>query len=172
MSILLDQMNSHCEGSVPDMSSQMPGTFNSGENLGRDKRLSVFNLHVGKTQSDCMPKMSTDAEVISEKENNISKQLRKEKGDSCEHKAKQQSSSVVSKSNTPASVKNQQGTSKMSLKVMLSIILTICVKAYCDLLMLQGNIGDYKIRIPGSHNSKEIRDILINLHDQFEEMDK
>lgn len=118
MSILLDQMNGRYEGS--DMSSQMPGIFNSGENLGRDKRLSVFNLHVGKTQSDCMPKVSADVEMISEKENNISKQLRKEKGDSSEHKAKQQSSSAVSKSNTPASPKNQQETSKMSsLKVKL-----------------------------------------------------
>lgn len=39
------------------------------------------------------------------------------------------------------------------------------------MLMLQINIGDYKTRaITGAHNSKEIRDILINLHDQFEEM--
>lgn len=39
------------------------------------------------------------------------------------------------------------------------------------MLILQANIGDYKMRtITGAHNSKEIRNILINLHDQFEEM--
>ncbi|KYQ57596.1 hypothetical protein ALC60_03558 [Trachymyrmex zeteki] len=150
MSVLLGQMNGHCEGSVPNMSSQMTGMlkFNSRENFGRDKRLSMFNLHVGKTQSGRMPKTFTDAEIIYEKEN-VSKQLCKEKVDSSNHKTKQQSSSAASKSDTSANPKIQQGTSRISLK---------------------GNIGDHKMRIPDSHNSKEIRDVLINLHDQFEEM--
>ncbi|XP_018349331.1 PREDICTED: uncharacterized protein LOC108752761 isoform X2 [Trachymyrmex septentrionalis] len=151
MSVLLGQMNGHYEGSVPNMSSQMTGMFkfNSRENLGRDKRLSMFNLHVGKTQSGRMPK--TNAEIIFEKENNVSKQLCKEKVESSNHKTKQQSSSAVSKSDTPTNPKIQQGTSRISLK---------------------GNIGDHKMHIPDSHNSKEIRDVLINLHDQFEEMNK
>ncbi|KYN05777.1 hypothetical protein ALC62_03256, partial [Cyphomyrmex costatus] len=149
ISVLLDQMN--YEGSVSNVSSQMIGMlkFNSRENLGRDKRSSVFNLHVGKTQSGRMPKTFADAEIISEKENDVSKQLCKEKVEYCNNKTKQQSSSTVSKSNTSASPKIQQGISGISLK---------------------GNIGDYKIRIPDSHNSKEIRNVLINLHDQFEEM--
>jgi len=145
VSVLLDQMNGHCEGLVSNVNSQRTG-FNSGENE--------------------MPKMSTDTEMISEKENNVSKQLRKEKGDSSDDK-KQQSSSAVSKSNTPASSKNQQGISRISLKV--NRILIVCVKIYYIMLILQDNIGN-KIHIPDSHNSKEIRDVLINLHDQFEEM--
>ncbi|XP_077264067.1 uncharacterized protein LOC143898447 isoform X2 [Temnothorax americanus] len=148
MSILLNQMNGHYEGSILNVSSQMTGTFNSGENLDRDKRLPVFNLHVRKTPSGCVPKVSTDAEMISEKENNASKQLRKEKGDSCDRRTRQQSSFAVSKSNTLTSPQNQQEISRT----------------------LKGNIGDHKIRIPDSHNSKEIRDVLINLHDQFEEI--
>jgi len=149
VSILLDQMNGHYEGLVSNMSSQRIG-FNSGENE--------------------MPKMSTNAEMISEKENNVSKQLRKEKGDSSDDKkqqSKQQSSFAVSKSNTPASPKNQQGISRISLKV--NRILIVCVKVYYIILILQDNISN-KIHIPDSHNSKEIRDVLINLHDQFEEM--
>ncbi|XP_071653282.1 uncharacterized protein [Temnothorax longispinosus] len=148
MSILLDQMNGHYEGSILNVSSQITGTFNSGENLDRDKRLPMFNLHVRKTPSGCVPKVSTNAEMISEKENNASKQLRKEKGDSCDRKTRQQSSFAASKSNTLTSPQNQQEISRT----------------------LKGNIGDHKIRISDLHNSKEIRDVLINLHDQFEEM--
>ncbi|XP_018361531.1 PREDICTED: uncharacterized protein LOC108760214 isoform X2 [Trachymyrmex cornetzi] len=153
MSVLLGQMDGHYEGSVPNVSSQMTGMlkFNSRENLGRDKRLSMFNLHVGKTQSGRMPKTFTNAEIIFEKDNNVSKQLCKEKVDSSNHKTKQQSSSAVSKRDTPTNPKIQQGTSRISLK---------------------SNIGDHKMRIPDSHNSKEIRDVLVNLHDQFEEMNK
>jgi len=147
VSVLLDQMNGHYEGLVSNVSSQRTG-FNIGE----------------------MPKMSNDAEMISEKENNVSKQLRKEKGDSSDDKkqqSKQQSSSAVSKSNTSTSSKNQQGISRVSLKV--NRILIVCVKIYYIMLILQANISN-KIHIPDSHNSKEIRDVLINLHDQFEEM--
>ncbi|EFN87312.1 hypothetical protein EAI_06082 [Harpegnathos saltator] len=32
------------------------------------------------------------------------------------------------------------------------------------------NIGDHKMHVADPHHSKEIRDVLINLHDQFEEM--
>ncbi|XP_011690061.1 PREDICTED: uncharacterized protein LOC105451365 isoform X3 [Wasmannia auropunctata] len=146
VSVLLDQIN--YEGSISHVSSQMTGTsFSGGENLGRVKRLPFFNLqHVGKTQSGCMPKVSTEAGIISEKEDNAFKQLRPV-NDSCDHKTKLQSSFAVSKSNTPASPKNQEKISRI----------------------LKGNIGD-KIRMLDSHNSKEIRDVLINLHDQFEEM--
>ncbi|XP_011872993.1 PREDICTED: uncharacterized protein LOC105564867 [Vollenhovia emeryi] len=153
VSILLDQMNGHYEGSLLNVSPQTTGTFISGENLDRDRRLSAFNLqHVGKTQGSCAPKMSGDAEMTSEKENNVSnvsKQPRKEKGDFCDRRTKARSSSVISKSNTLASSEDQKGISRASLK---------------------GNIGDHKIRIPDSHNSKEMRDVLINLHNQFEEM--
>ncbi|EGI57954.1 hypothetical protein G5I_14142 [Acromyrmex echinatior] len=153
MSVLLGQMNDDYKESVPNESLQMTGMlkFNSKENLGRDKRLSMFNLHVGKTQSGRMPKTFTNAEIIFEKENNISKQLYKEKVDSFNHKIKQQSSSAVSKSDTPTNPKIQQGTSRISLK---------------------GNIGNHKMHIPDLHNSKEIHDVLTNLHDQFEEMNK
>ncbi|XP_012056612.1 PREDICTED: uncharacterized protein LOC105619703 [Atta cephalotes] len=151
MSILLSQMYGH-EGSIPNVSSQMTGMlkFNSRENFDQDKRLSMFNLHVGKTQSGHIPKTFTNAEIIFEKESNVSKQLYKEKVDSSNHKTKQRSSSVVSKSDTPTNLKIQE-TSRISLK---------------------GNIGDHKMNISDMHNSKEIRDVLINLHDQFEEMNK
>ncbi|KYM79889.1 hypothetical protein ALC53_09594 [Atta colombica] len=152
MSVLLSQMYGHYEGSVPNVSSQMTGMlkFNSRENFDQDKRLSMFNLHVGKTQSGHIPKTFTNAEIIFEKESNVSKQLYKEKVDSSNHKTKQRSSSVVSKSDTPTNLKIQE-TSRISLK---------------------GNIGDHKMNISDMHNSKEIRDVLINLHDQFEEMNK
>lgn len=116
VSILLDQMNGHYEGSVADASLQMTETFNSGENLARDKRLSVFNLqHIGKTQSGCVPKMFTDAEIISEKENNVSKQLREEKDDSCDRRTKQQSSFSINKRNTPSNLQNQQEISRIKV---------------------------------------------------------
>ena len=135
MSVLLGQMNDDYKESVPNESLQMTGMlkFNSKENLGRDKRLSMFNLHVGKTQSGRMPKTFTNAEIIFEKENNISKQLYKEKVDSFNHKIKQQSSSAVSKSDTPTNPKIQQGTSRISLKV--NRILAVYFKAYYDMLM-------------------------------------
>lgn len=122
MSILLDQMNGHYEGSVLDVSSQMSEKFNRGENLGQNKRLSAFNLqHMEKTQSDCMAKVSIhNAEIISEKE---TKQLCKEKSDSCDSNTKQQSSFTVSKNNTLVSPKNQQG---ISLKV--NHILVVALK--------------------------------------------
>ncbi|XP_039311627.1 uncharacterized protein LOC105202730 isoform X3 [Solenopsis invicta] len=147
MSIFLDQMNGHYEGSVLDVSSQMSGTFNCVENIGKNKRLSAFNLQpVNKTQSGCVTKASVDAENISEKQINVSKQSCKGKSDSCDNRTKQQASSTVSKSNIQASPKHQQGIS------------------------LKGNIGDHKIHIPDLHNSNEIRDVLIKLHDQLEQM--
>jgi len=91
--------------------------FNSRENFDQDKRLSIFNLHVGKTQSGHIPKTFTNAEIIFEKESNVSKQLYKEKVDSSNHKTKQRSSSVVSKSDTPTNPKIQQETSRILLKV-------------------------------------------------------
>lgn len=111
----------------------MIGTFNGGECPDRDKRLSMFNLqHVRKPQGGCpIPRVSTDAELISEKE---TKQLCKEKGDSCDRRTKQQYSSAMSESNVPASSPNHQGISKISLKV--NRILAVDVKAYCDVLML------------------------------------
>jgi len=120
VSMLLDQMNGHYEGSVADASLQMTETFNSGENLARDKKLSVFNLqHVRKTQSgalqSCVPKTSTDAEIISEKENNVSKQLHKEKDDSCDRRTKQQSSFSINKRNTPSHLQNQQEISRIKV---------------------------------------------------------
>lgn len=118
VSILLDQMNGHCEGSVADTSLQMTETFSSGENLNRDKRSSVFNLqHMGRIQSGCVPKVSTDAEIISEKENDVSKQLRKEKDDSCDRRAKRQSSFSISKRSTPSNLQSQQEISRIPLKV-------------------------------------------------------
>ncbi|XP_036143117.1 uncharacterized protein LOC105838113 [Monomorium pharaonis] len=154
MSILLDQINGHYEGSVLNVSSQMSGTFNKGENLGQNKRLSAFNLQhkVEKTQNSCMAKVPIDEEITSERGTNVSNQLCKEKSDSCNRKTKQQSSSAVSKSDT---YKNQQGISGISLKSNIA---------------RDSNITDHKVHIPNSHNSKEIREVLINLHDQFEEM--
>lgn len=38
------------------------------------------------------------------------------------------------------------------------------------MVILQDNTGDYKTQFADSHNPKEIRDVLINLHDQLEEM--
>jgi len=91
--------------------------FNSRENFDQDKRLSIFNLLVGKTQSGHIPKTFTNAEIIFEKESNVSKQLYKEKVDSSNHKTKQRSCSVVSKSDTPTNPKIQQETSRILLKV-------------------------------------------------------
>lgn len=44
------------------------------------------------------------------------------------------------------------------------------LKHIVNVSMLQGDIDDHRPRVPDSHNSKEIRDVLVNLHDQFEEM--
>lgn len=119
MSLLLDQMNGHYEGSVLDMNSQMTGTFNSGgECPDRDKRLSVFNLqHMGKTQYDCVPRMPADVEMSSEKEANAPKQLCKEKSDSCDRRIKQQCPSAVSESNMPTNPQSHPRISRISLKV-------------------------------------------------------
>lgn len=118
VSDLLNQINNHYEGS--GLHSQLTGLFNSGDTLDQDKRgleRLINSQHARKTQSGCVPRVSTDAEMTSEKENNnVSKQLRKEKGDSCDRRTKQQSSSAVSKGNVP-NPQNQQGISRVSLKV-------------------------------------------------------
>ncbi|CAL1677269.1 unnamed protein product [Lasius platythorax] len=152
MSILLDQMNSgHSGRSALSISSHLPGIFNneSSNNIKRDKKLSVFDLQRAENARTSNVSGTT---MIPEKDNDVARQFNKEKIDSYDHKIKQQSSTVVNKSNTPAIVRNQQGVSKI-------------------LSNKETNIGDYKTRtITSAHNSKEIRDILINLHDQFEEM--
>ncbi|XP_029663300.1 uncharacterized protein LOC115235562 [Formica exsecta] len=150
MSILLEQRNSHSERLALNISSHLPETFNNGENsnIDRYKKLSVFDLQHVETRTS---NVSDNAKMIPEKDN-IIKQFNTEKIDSYDHKIKQQSSTVVNQSNTLANVRNQQRVSKISSNK-------------------ETSIGDYKMRtITGAHNVKEIRDILINLHDQFEEM--
>ncbi|EFN66955.1 hypothetical protein EAG_15312 [Camponotus floridanus] len=151
MSSLLEQINGHSERSTLSLNSHLTGIFNNCESshINRDKKLSVLDLqHVENTR---MSNVSGNAKMIPEKDNNIRKQYNKEKINSyC--KIKQQSPILVNKSNTTSNIRNLQGVSKASSNK-------------------ETNIGDYKMRtITGTHNSKEIRNILINLHDQFEEM--
>ncbi|XP_012216078.2 putative leucine-rich repeat-containing protein DDB_G0290503 [Linepithema humile] len=152
MSILLEQINGHCEKSVPEASSQMVEILNGRENpsVNQDKKLSPDLRHMEKDAR--MPNVSgNNSKMISEKDNNSFKQFYKEKGDSYDHEIKKQSFTFVNKSNKPSDAKSQQQSSKTSLQK-------------------KDNVGDQRMRIPGAHNSKETRDILINLHDQFEEM--
>ncbi|XP_070528951.1 putative leucine-rich repeat-containing protein DDB_G0290503 [Cardiocondyla obscurior] len=144
MSILQDHMNGY-EELVFDVNSQISRPFNNGKNLKQDKKSSAFSFqHTRKTQSGAS-KISIDVEEIPEKENVVSKRFHTAKGDLCDRKIKQQFSLVINKSNTLGSLQNQQGISK-------------------------NHISDHEIRMPDSQNSKKIRDVLINLHDQFEEM--
>lgn len=113
MSILLDQMNSgHSGRSALSISSHLPGIFNneSSNNIKRDKKLSVFDLQHAENARTLNVSGRT---MIPEKDNDVARQFNKEKIDSYDHKIKQQSSTVVNKSNTPAIVRNQQGVSKI-----------------------------------------------------------
>ncbi|KAL6260599.1 hypothetical protein P5V15_008120 [Pogonomyrmex californicus] len=117
VSILLEQMNNHYEG------SQTSRWFNNGQRLGQGKRESTLNLqHVGKVQGAYVPKTSIDTEIISKKDHHVSKQCKKK--NICDQ-TKQQSSSAVNENTTPASIKNQRGISRMSLKV--KRILAVCI---------------------------------------------
>lgn len=113
MSILLNQMNSgHSGRSALSINSHLPGIFNneSSNNIKRDKKLSVFDLQRAENARTSNVSGRT---MIPEKDNDVARQFNKEKIDSYDHKIKQQSSTVVNKSNTPAIVRNQQGVSKI-----------------------------------------------------------
>lgn len=112
MSILLEQINVHCEKSVPDASSQMVEILNSGENpsVNQDKKLSPDLRHMGK---DARMINVSPSKMISEKHNSSFKQLHTEKGDSYDHEIKEQSFTFVNKSNKQLDAKSRQQNSEM-----------------------------------------------------------
>ncbi|XP_029162109.1 uncharacterized protein LOC114933677 [Nylanderia fulva] len=150
MSILLEQMNDYSQKSALNINSHL-SVFNNSKssNIKRDKKLSVYDLrHVENSRTS---NLSGSVKMIPEKDNDAAKQFNKEKIDFNDHKIKLQSP-VVNKNNMSINMRSQQGIAKISSNKEI-------------------NIGDYKTHtISGAHNSKEIREILINLHDQFEEM--
>ncbi|RLU19452.1 hypothetical protein DMN91_008009 [Ooceraea biroi] len=154
-SILLEQISRHDDekSSLLDVSSQITGLFNNRENSGdaRDKKLSALDLQRAGNAQNVRTLNADNVKMISGEDNDIFKRFHEKNNFYENHKIKQQSLSVMNKRNVSASTRNQQTLSKLSLDK-------------------EENIGDYKVRIPGSHNSKEIRDVLINLHNQFEEM--
>ncbi|XP_020296451.1 structural maintenance of chromosomes protein 3 homolog isoform X2 [Pseudomyrmex gracilis] len=149
----LEQINDQCENLFFNSNQQISKTFNNKVNLNmsKDKNFSILNLqNVEKTQNVCVPNISDNAKLLSEKDNNNAKQLSKEEKD--EHKIKRQFSSIINILNLPVYTKDQRD---ISGKV---------VNKY--------KIGNYNAHISVSRNSKEIRDILTNIYNQFEEMNK
>ncbi|XP_032671194.1 uncharacterized protein LOC116844139 [Odontomachus brunneus] len=149
VSTFLEQINVQCDKSILDLKSQTDGQLDDKESLKQDRRLSVLELqHLGRAQS--VHTAGPNGAKTIPKSSIGSGQLCREKGDFHEeYKVKQRSSLI--KSRTSVYSRNQQPISRMSLSK-------------------QDNIGDHKTHIADPHNSKEIRDVLINLHDQFEEM--
>lgn len=128
MSSLLEQINGHSERSTLSLNSHLTGIFNNCESshINRDKKLSVFDLqHVENAR---MSNVSNNAKMIPEKDNNITKQFNKEKINSYDCKIKQQSPTVVNKSNTTANIRNLQGVSKAPSNKEVNNILIIYVK--------------------------------------------
>jgi len=116
ISILLEQINGHCEKSVSDASSQMAEMLNSRKNpsVKQDNKLSPDLRHMGKDTH--MPNVSGNPSkiIISGKDNSSLKQLCKEKGDSYDDEIKKQSFTFLNKGTKPSDAKSQQQNFGMS----------------------------------------------------------
>ncbi|XP_014487962.1 PREDICTED: uncharacterized protein LOC106751555 isoform X2 [Dinoponera quadriceps] len=148
VSTFLEQMSVRCVKSIFDLESSTTGRLHDKEssNVKRDGGSSVFELrHVGKVQS-----VHTAGSSVAR---TIPGLFCEEKGDFCEEYRMKQRRSLVAnrRSSTLAYARNQQRISRVSLSK-------------------EEDIGDHKMHITDSHHSKEIHDVLVNLRDQFEEM--
>lgn len=117
VSSLLEQIN--CEKPFPaDATSQMAEVSNSRENpnVNQDKALSLDLRHMGKDGRNTPNVPDSPSKMISEKHNGSFKQLgHKGKGDSHNHKIKEQSSTSVNRGNKPSGAKSRQQISRTSL---------------------------------------------------------
>ncbi|XP_019695804.1 uncharacterized protein LOC105180660 [Harpegnathos saltator] len=152
VSTLLEQINMQYDRSIFDLKSQTTGQLNNKEspNIKQDRRLSMLELqHVAKAQSV----QTAESDIAKTIPGSDSARFYKEKDDFYEEcKMKQQPTVVANRNSTSVHARNQQRNSRISL------------------LSKEDNIGDHKMHVADPHHSKEIRDVLINLHDQFEEM--